>query len=134
MLKYSLQPNPFPNSLSLDLATIPAGTKIYAYYEPFVASQAPYQFFDNGVKVGNNESQQPIEVGNGNGWTPAAGSHKLEVKDKNLNILETVNFTVGIVTPPPTGKKTIIFTLKSDGSELMRATYDEEQVKVIIPV
>lgn len=137
MLSYSLSPSPFPNSQLLGGATITAGTKIYGYYEPFVNAQAPYSFWDNGVKVGNNESQSPIEIGNGNGWIPASGNHKLEVKDKSGNVLETINFTVGSIAPPPppppppSGMKTITLKLKSDGSQVMKVEYDETKCDLV---
>lgn len=137
MLSYSLSPSPFPNSQTLGGAVITAGTKIYGYYDPFVNAQAPYSFWDNGVKVGNNESQAPIEIGNGNGWTPASGNHKLEVKDKSGNILETINFTVGSIAPPPPppppsdiqNPKTVTYKL-TDGTPVIRVTYDEQKVIV----
>lgn len=131
-VKYSLSPNPFPNSLDLNGASIPNGIKIYAFYEPFVVSDAPYSFWDNGTKVGNNESQAPIEVGNGNGWTPASGTHKLEVKNKNGQVIESATFTVGTVVEPPVPNptlKTIILKLKSDGSEVAKISYDETKVE-----
>lgn len=133
MIKYSLFStlNPF---FTLNGATITQGTKVYAFYEPFVASEAPYSFWDNSVKVGNNESQAPIEVGNGNGWTPDPGTHKLEVKNKNGQVIESATFTVGTVVEPPVPNptlKTIILKLKSDGSEVCKIQYDETKCERI---
>lgn len=134
MIKFSFYPNPFPNSLALNGANLQAGTKIYGYYEPFVLSEAAYSFWDNGTKVGNNESQAPVEAGNGNGWIPAPGNHKLEVKNKSGNVLETINFTVGTIVEPPIpptdpNLKTITLKLKEDNSEVAKIVYDETKVE-----
>lgn len=119
MLSYSLSPNPFPDSKPLNGATIPAGTKIYPFYTAAsTGERLPYSFFDNGTKVGNSESQPPFEVGNGNGWNPTSGAHKLEVKDGLGAIKETAQFTVGTVTPPPTTKESVTVNVKADISKV----------------
>lgn len=120
MISYSLSPSPFANSQPLNGATIAAGTRIYIYYTAVATGEKlPYSFYRNGVKEGNSESQAPYEFMNGSGWTTVSGAQKLEVKDGLGAVKETVNFTVGTVTPPPTtGKEPVTVNVKADTSKL----------------
>lgn len=95
MLKYSLSPNPFPNALPLNGATIPSGAKIYIFWDG--VGKTPLKFQPSGQL----ENGAPYEYKGGQPVIFADGNHTVTVHDGNNVLLQTASFTVGQTTPPP---------------------------------
>lgn len=97
MLKVSLSPNPFPNSVPLNGATFPTGAKLYIWHDvPTAGAKTPFIFQPSGQK----ESGAPYEYKGGQPVTFADGQQTVTVTDSSL-VTETAVFTVGGGTPPP---------------------------------
>lgn len=116
MLKASLSPNPFPNSVPLQGATFPTGAKLYIWFDvPTLGAKVPFTFLPSGQK----ENTSPYEYKGGTAVTFPDGTQTVTVTDNTGATVGTATFTVGSTTPPPTGKTTVKLTANLDKVEIV---------------
>lgn len=117
MLKASLSPNPFPNSVPLNGANFPSGSKLYIWLDvPSAGAKTPFTFQPSGQR----ENAFPIEYKGGAAVTFADGTHVVTVTDNTgAEAAPSATFTVGSTTPPPTTKETVKVTANMDKVEIV---------------